>query len=155
MYNCAVRISHSHPWLSSYHYIGSNPPLHMRREQGYSAVVSVCLSICMWNTKFDFAAPTSAPVLGEVTRVSATEIQVSWSGDVGPEVEVDSFLIKYRLLGSSSFSLETNQTSYLLTGLEPGFAYAISVAARNRAGVGNFSNEITVGCKWRIVGEIL
>ena len=112
--------------------------------------------------------PSVAPVVGEIVRLSATEIRIVWSGlprgnsssgsAPGP-VEVDVYFIRYRPLSPTQTGVqkrnaddlavvvETNQTEFQVTGLEPGLAYAVSVAAGNRAGVGTYSDEITVGCE--------
>ena len=97
--------------------------------------------------------PTHAPALGEIVRLSATEIQIRWSGGVATEGL--TYLVKYRPVFHSRVQrrntdnlatiVETNQTDFLLTELDPRFVYAVSVAARNRAGAGNFSEEVTVG----------
>ena len=104
-------------------------------------------------TPLSLSVPSVAPQLGEIIRVSATEIQFGWSSVKAGEV--DTYLIKYRALQNRqrrnvdefSVIVETNQTSYILSDLDPRFSYAISMAARNRGGVGVYSDEIIVGCK--------
>ena len=102
-----------------------------------------------------FTVPSIAPTLGEVTRVSATEIRISWAVAEGNS-EVDTYFVKYRPLQNTrrkrnvedtSVEVVTNQTGYQLSGLDPGFSYAVSVAAGNRAGRGNYSMEVTVPCE--------
>ena len=43
--------------------------------------------------------------------------------------------------------VETTNTSIVITDLEPNLRYAVSVAAKTSAGVGNYSDEVTLGCK--------
>ena len=122
---------------------------------------ALVLWLICWNhsTSFiflpSFTVPNVAPTLGEITRISATEIQISW-GEVEGDSEVDTYFVKYRPLQSvrrkrnvedTSVVVETSQTRYRLMGLDPGFSYAVSVAAGNRAGRGNFSMEVTVPCE--------
>ena len=81
---------------------------------------------------------------------------MSWS-ETGGGAEVDTYFVKYRPLQGvvrrkrnvedTAVVVETNQTGYRISGLDPGLSYAVSVAAGNRAGRGNFSMEITVECK--------
>ena len=102
---------------------------------------------------FFLAVPTIAPALSQIARVSATEIQISWNatGEV-----VDTYFVKYRpvegirhkrSMEEAAVVVETNQTDYNILGLDPGISYAVSVAAENKAGRGNFSMEVTVGCE--------
>lgn len=64
-----------------------------------------------------------------------------------------TYLVKYRPLQTVqkrntddlSVIVETNQTGYLISGLDPRFGYGVSVAASNGAGVGNYSQEVLVG----------
>ncbi len=96
-----------------------------------------------------------APAVGEITRVSATEIQISWNTTEGV---VDTYFVRYRQVQGirrkrnaedTAVVVETNETDYRILGLDPGTAYAVSVAAGNRAGRGNYSMEVTVGCESR------
>ena len=102
------------------------------------------------------AVPHLAPTLGQIIRTSASEIEVQWNALPSEEgLEVDTYLVKYRQVHTVqrrdtedlSIILETNQTSYVISGLDPGLSYAVSVAASNRGGAGNFSQEVVVGCK--------
>lgn len=100
--------------------------------------------------------PSVAPTLGEVTRISAQEIKVTWSeipeDGEGAGIEVNGYLVKYRPIlaiqkrntDDLAIVTETNQTSFLLSKLDPGILYAVSVAAKNRAGGGVYSNESVV-----------
>lgn len=109
---------------------------------------------------FFLTVPSVAPTLGEIIRISATEIQVRWSAilDNTAGVMVDTYLVKYwplppqrlqkRLSTDLATIIETNRTDYLISGLGPGFSYAVSVAAGNRAGVGNYSQEVVIGCEF-------
>jgi len=49
--------------------------------------------------------------------------------------------------------VETSNTNIIITDLEPNLRYAVSVAARTSVGVGNYSEEITLGCKLVILHE--
>ena len=98
--------------------------------------------------------PKIAPSVGTVERVSPEEIQVSWSyNEEG--VRLTGFVVKYRHvisihkrnLEDLTVSIETNQSSCIITGLDPRLAYAVSVAAKNRAGPGVFSEEVIANCK--------
>ena len=103
------------------------------------------------------SVPSVAPTLGEVTRVSATKIQVSWGDTAEGEDLVDTYFVRYRPIDGvrrrrrnvedTTVVVETNQTVYRISGLEPGLAYAVSVAAGNRAGRGSYSMETTAGRK--------
>ena len=99
----------------------------------------------------------TAPELGQITRVSATEILVNWN-EPSRGLEENDFImyhLRYRPLvrvqrrntDDSPTVIQTNKTSHLITGLDPRFPYAVSVAASNSAGLGNFSTEVIVGCK--------
>lgn len=97
-----------------------------------------------------------APVLGEIIRINAQEIQVTWSkiseDGEGAGIEVNGYLVKYRPLitiqkrntEELAIVTETNQTSFLISKLDPRRSYGVSVAARNRAGVGVYSDEFVV-----------
>ena len=43
--------------------------------------------------------------------------------------------------------IETNETSLVISDLDPRITYGESVAARNRAGLGNFTEEALTECK--------
>ncbi len=98
-----------------------------------------------------------APGLGRVIRKSAGEIEISWDTVVKEEEPVTGYIVRYRPVVSNqrrrrntedlATLIETNQTSHVVTGLNPGISYAISVAAKNRAGIGPYSEDIVVGSK--------
>ena len=44
--------------------------------------------------------------------------------------------------------IETTDTSVVISDLDPRIVYAVSVAARTDAGVGNYSHETIVPCRW-------
>ena len=66
-----------------------------------------------------------------------------------------SYFVKYRVLervtrrslDDTSTIVETTNTSIILSDLDPRYGYAVSVAAKTIAGVGNYSEEIIIGCK--------
>ena len=105
--------------------------------------------------------PLVAPTLGNVIRISAHEIQVTWTkisedGEAG--IEVTGYLVKYhpiptiqkRNTEDLSIEIATNQTSLVITKLDPRISYGVSVAARNRAGHGLYSDEFVVERKlWK------
>ncbi len=93
---------------------------------------------------YSFSAP-AAPAIVEISRVSATEIQISWNETEG---EVDAYFVKYQdIYNNTEVEVDAILTFYQILGLDPGLAYAVSVAAGNWAGRGNFSMEFTVGCE--------
>ncbi len=104
-----------------------------------------------------FLEPIVAPGLGRVIRKSAGEIEISWDTVVKEEEPVTGYIVRYRPVVSNqrrrrntedlATLIETNQTSHVVTGLNPGISYAISVAAKNRAGIGPYSEDIVVGSK--------
>ena len=92
-----------------------------------------------------------------VSRISATEIRVSWD----PLSEEESFgsrisyLVRYRVYESrvsrntddTSTTLEVEVSDMIIRGLEPHLMYAVAVAAKNERGAGEFSNEIVADSK--------
>ena len=105
--------------------------------------------------------PSTPPTVGEVTRISATEIIVTWQPLTEKESNgiITAYLVKYRIIASEDIGrvrrdsndlisiTETNDTTEILQGLNPQLEYAISVGAETEAGAGNFSEEIIVGCE--------
>ena len=93
----------------------------------------------------------AAPTIGMVRRLSATSIEMSWD----PSSDATSYSVRYRVvervvrrnLDGMSTIVETTDTNIIVTDLDPRLGYAVSVAAETPAGVGNYSEEITVGCK--------
>ena len=92
-----------------------------------------------------------APNIGVARRISATSIEMNWD----PLSEAASYSVRYRLvervarrnLDDTYTTVETTNTNIIITDLDPRLGYAVSVAARTSVGVGNYSEEITVGCK--------
>ena len=97
-------------------------------------------------------------------RISATEIEVSWE-PLTPEQSmgvVTAYLVRYRITEDEAVSsggrrerrnannlttvIETADTSIVISDLDPRIVYAVSVAARTDAGVGNYSHETIVPC---------
>lgn len=66
-----------------------------------------------------------------------------------------TYSVKYRALervarrnlDDTSTIVETSNTNIILNDLDPRHGYAVSVAAKTTAGIGNYSAEITIGCK--------
>ncbi len=105
-------------------------------------------------------APTVPPSNAMATRISATEVRVSWdplplTNDMGPPTET-SFLVRYRVvearrvtrnaMDTASF-VEVVESGVVVDELEPHLVYGISVAAKNDMGVGDYSAEIITECK--------
>ena len=97
-------------------------------------------------------------------RISATDIEVSWE-PLTPEQSmgvVTAYLVRYRITEDEAVSsgrgrerrnannlttvIETADTSIVISDLDPRIVYAVSVAARTDAGVGNYSHETIVPC---------
>jgi len=92
-----------------------------------------------------------APNIGVARRISATSIEMNWD----PLSEAASYSVRYRVvervarrnLDDTYATVETTNTNIIIMDLDPRLGYAVSVAARTSVGVGNYSEEITVGCK--------
>ena len=102
------------------------------------------------------SVPKVAPKLGTVTRVSAQEVQVSWSPVAGDDKLVTTgYVVKHRPIVTIqkrntedlAVLVETNQTSHVISQLDPRVSYGVSVAAKNRAGRGVYSDEVVTECK--------
>lgn len=86
---------------------------------------------------------------------------MQWSPVSSDDTEVLTYLVKYRPIqdiqkrnaDDLSVTMETNQTSFVISRLDPRFAYAVSVAASNEGGAGNYSEEAVIGCELYEVGE--
>lgn len=96
--------------------------------------------------------------MGEVIRVSASEIHIQWAPFSDDATEVLTYLVKHRPIRPTqniqkrntddlSVIVETNQTSSVISDLDPRLSYAVSVAVSNEGGAGNFSEEIVIGCE--------
>ena len=99
-----------------------------------------------------YIVPSVIPTVGMVTRISATEVQVSWD----PLSEEDSlgssitYLVRYRVHESrvtrnteeTSTIIEVEESNTIISKLEPHLAYSVAVAAKNKRGAGEFSDEI-------------
>jgi len=75
--------------------------------------------------------------------LSAEEVEVSWSSTEEEDDNLTGHIVKYRPvisirkrnLEDLAVTIESNQSSCIITSLDPRLAYVISVAARNRAGL--------------------
>ena len=95
-------------------------------------------------------------------RLSATSIEMSWDPISVEESRgiVIAFSVRYRKVervsrrnvDDISTVVETTNTSIIITDLEPDLRYTVSVAAKTSVGIGNYSEEITFGCKQIIEG---
>jgi len=97
-----------------------------------------------------------APPLGRrIVRTSALEIEISWNAVVDNDSSITGYVVKYRPVttlqrrNSEALAvvLETNQTNLVISGLDPRLSYGVSMAAKNRAGFGNFTEEVIIQCK--------
>ena len=109
----------------------------------------------------DPIVPSVIPTVGMVTRISATEVQVSWD----PLSEVESlgssitYLVRYRVHESrvtrntedTSTIVEVEESSRIISELEPHLAYAVAVAAKSKRGAGEFSDEIIADSKYIVL----
>ena len=94
-------------------------------------------------------------MLGDITRISATEIHARWNEVSTGNIEVDTYHVKYgrlqtnqrRSIDNEIIITKANETSTFLSNLDPESEYGVSVAASNRAGRGSYSPVVTVGCK--------
>ena len=111
----------------------------------------VCLLLWIkWVLVFVYTVG-AAPAIGVARRLSATSIEMNWD----PLSEAASYSVRYRVvervarrnLDDMYTIVETTNTNIIITGLDPRLGYAVSVASRTSVGVGNYSEEITIGCK--------
>ena len=111
--------------------------------------VSICCRLS--GSLFFMHTVIGAPDIGVARRISATSIEMNWD----PLSEAASYSVRYRVvervarrnLDDTYTTVETTNTSIIITDLDPRLGYAVSVATRASVGVGNYSEEITVGCK--------
>lgn len=88
----------------------------------------------------------------EVKRISASQIKVTWEPGPQRDGSTDYIIVKYYPLDPSMQNLlvqfiTTNETELVIQGLDPLLSYSISVAASNAAGMGLYSNDVTVKSK--------
>ena len=91
----------------------------------------------------------SAPVLDDPTIVTATTIRIT--GSVSSGSVVTGFVVEWQRDTSVGCSDEDERTisvngpftSYIITGLEPGNGYTITVTVSNSAGTAPDSNTVT------------
>lgn len=106
-----------------------------------------------------FSIEISAPTLGEVKRISASKIRVRWqpSTQVNRDDPIANYTVKYYPVSPDGWVhksvedllhfISTNETEVVIQDLNPVLNYSVSVAANTVAGRGNYSNEVSVGCK--------
>ena len=92
-----------------------------------------------------FNAEPAPPELEAVKRISASQIEVT----LKPDDIATAYTIKYYPLDSQNELkfLTANTTKVVIHDLDPLLSYSISVAATNAAGMGDYSNEVTVESK--------
>ena len=94
-------------------------------------------------------------------RVTATQIRVYWPF-INDTVEYLSYTVKCNAVNGSVYEgqelvQEFNTTSNNITieNLHPTLSYSVAVAANAMSGRGNFSEEITVGCKFQLITSVI
>ena len=102
------------------------------------------------------SVPAVSPV-GVTERLSATSIKVTWDFLTREESRgvVTSYHVKYRPVDRTvrrniddlSIVVNTTNSETVIEDLDPRVVYAVSLAASTSAGIGNYSDEITVECK--------
>ena len=105
-----------------------------------------------------FHVELPAPILGQVERISASQIAISWK--LRPHVNsysITNYIVKYYALSTDARVrkssedlfrfLTTTETEVVIHDLDPGLRYSLSVAANYDAGKGNYTEEVTVECK--------
>ena len=108
------------------------------------------------NLLFIDTVPAVSPV-GVTERLSATSIKVTWDPLTVEESggNVTLYHVRCRPVdrtvrpGTDDLSVVVNTTNSeaVIEDLDPRVVYAVSLAASTSAGIGNYSNEITVECK--------
>ena len=111
-----------------------------------------------------FCAGPSPPVLVQVERISASQITISWEPsphDSTGDPIIDYTVKYYPLRRDTGVQREvedlfqfltTNEMAIVIQDLDPGLSYSVSVAA---AGRGSYSDDVTVGCKWPLISNII
>ena len=107
------------------------------------------------------AAPSVAPTVARVKRVSATTVILMW----GPLSLVESrgFLTDYKVAYintqssscpqidlqtmSTTLSVDKESTQIMINNLDPGLEYCVAMAASTVAGTSGFSDTQKVPCK--------
>ena len=100
-----------------------------------------------------FNAEPEPPELEEVKRISASQIEITWE----PGNLATAYTVKYYPLNSQNAVkfLTANTTELVIQDLDPLLSYSISVAATNAAGMGDYSNEVTVESKCFLVKSVV
>ena len=91
-----------------------------------------------------FSAPANTPANFSVDIINSTEIQVSWQQ---PSPPINGMIINYVLFVNSSdglVTLNSTNSSLLITGLTSFTEYYISIAAETNGGRGPFTTPFPV-----------
>ncbi|MEY3206610.1 MAG: hypothetical protein RLZZ21_2941, partial [Planctomycetota bacterium] len=92
-------------------------------------------------------ARPAAPQLFTARRTASRTIATSWSPPVSGSGPVTGYVLQYRTSSSSSWTtvtLSASTTARTVTRLRAGTGYVFRVAAKNAAGTGAFSPEVSV-----------
>ena len=119
-----------------------------------------CVLCAYYCSEYIFYAELPAPILRQVERISASQIAISWEprSHLNMNDSITNYTVKYyplsadahmRKLSEDLFKFRTtNQTELVIHDLDLGLRYTVSVAANNAAGRGNYTDEVTVECKY-------
>ena len=110
-----------------------------------------------------FATVPATPTVGSAIRISPTAIEVTWNPHSPEDSEgiISSYLVRLRIVPEEEADrirarrnsddlirvMETNDTSLVVSDLDPGTVYGVSVAVRTSARNSSYSPETIVGCK--------
>ena len=108
----------------------------------------------------------SAPRGVSAQRISATQFKVTWPQFTKDDANVPvlCYTIKYYPLISElrsrrevkpNIELVNTTNNITIEGVDPILYYNVSVAANTEVGFGNFSKEITVGCKYNSIFVVI
>ena len=108
---------------------------------GGSAVVSSYTSTVIGIPVTTPAAPTVFAAAG------AAQVELSWTAPASNGADIFDYVVKYRLVGASSWTTWSDgvstSTSAVILGLTNGSDYEFQVAAQNSVGVGTYSTTVT------------
>ena len=95
-------------------------------------------------TDFVVSGPPSSLNISNI-GVEADTFNVSWKLPTQPNGVIRGYEVQYRISSDLEFmSVNTTNTSINLTSLITGVNYTVRVRAMNAAGLGNFTNNLTV-----------
>ena len=95
-------------------------------------------------TYFVVSGPPSSLNISNI-GVEADTFNVSWKLPTQPNGVIRGYEVQYKISSDLEFmSVNTANTSINLTSLITGVNYTVRVRAMNAAGLGNFTNNLTV-----------